>query len=193
MDFKYKFNLQFVTSLNKIIFATYPYSGMNPREFVGFFNLHWAKVYSLALTMCANEAVAKDICQDIFLSIWTRSIIFENDLEATKYLARSTKYQILNHFRNKKNVEEISDLNYSDITEIRRYNPESILLNKELALQLEMMIAKLEEPSKSIFMLSREQNLTYKQIADEMGIAVKTVEKHISRALKELKSSLHPA
>jgi len=166
---------------------------MNNREFVGFFNLHWAKVYGLAFTMCTNEAAAKDICQDIFLSIWSRGLTFESDLEASKYLARSTKYQILNHFRNKKNVEEVTDINHTDQTEIRRYNPESILLNKELTLQLEVMIAKLEEPSKSIFMLSREQNLTYKQIADEMGIAVKTVEKHISRALKELKSSLHPA
>lgn len=166
---------------------------MNHREFVGFFNLHWAKVYGLALAMCGNESAAKDICQDIFLSIWTRGMVFENELEATKYLARSTRYQILNHFRNKKDLEEINDTNYSNHTEMSRYNPESILLNKELALQLEVMIDKLEEPSKSIFMLSREQNLTYKQIADEMGIAVKTVEKHISRALKELKGTLHPA
>ncbi|QIL40465.1 sigma-70 family RNA polymerase sigma factor [Pedobacter sp. HDW13] len=166
---------------------------MKNREFVGFFNLHWAKVYGLALSMCGNQAAAKDICQDIFLSIWTRGLIFDNELEASKYLARSTKYQILNHFRNKKNQEDVTDINYNDFIEISRYNPESILLDKELSLQFEMVIARLEEPSKSIFMLSREQNLTYKQIADEMGIAVKTVEKHISRALKELKSSLHPA
>lgn len=166
---------------------------MKKRDFVGFFNIHWAKVYGLALSMCGNEAAAKDICQDIFLSIWSRNLIFENDIEASKYLARATKYQILNHFRNKKNNEDITDLNFSDRIEMSRYNPESILLNKELSTEIEEIIAQLEEPSKRIFLLSREQNLSYKQIADEMGIAVKTVEKHISKALKALKKTLHPA
>ncbi len=193
INFQIKIQSLFVTSLNKTIFAAYPQIDMNNQNFINFFNLHWGNVYGLALSKCGNDVIAKDICQDIFLSIWKREMIFENDVEASKYLARSTKYQVLNYFRNKKHHEEITDVNFSDGVEALRYNPEAILLDKELSGELELFISNLEEPTKSIFLLSREQHLSYKEIASELGIAVKTVEKHISRVLKEFRAVLNPA
>ena len=166
---------------------------MNNQQFIDFFNLHWGNVYGLALSKCGDEVIAKDICQDIFLSIWKREIFFENDVEASKYLARCTKYQILNFFRNKKQQEEITDVNFGSEIEALRYNPEAMLLDKELSGELEVFISNLTEPTKSIFLLSREQQLSYKEIASELGIAVKTVEKHISRVLKEFRAVLNPA
>lgn len=114
-------------------------------------------------------------------------------MEASKYLARCTKYQILNFFRNKKQQEEITDVNFGSEIEALRYNPEAMLLDKELSGELEVFISNLTEPTKSIFLLSREQQLSYKEIASELGIAVKTVEKHISRVLKEFRAVLNPA
>ncbi len=163
---------------------------MTELEFADFFNLHWANVYGLALKLCRDESSAKDICQNIFSSIWTRGLSFGNEKEATSYLAKSTKYQVLNYFRDKKPSEELLEEHFQNGSEQLRYNPETVLFQKELAEQFELQINALQEPSKTIFLLSREQNLSYKEIALAQGIAIKTVEKHISVALRQLRSLL---
>lgn len=154
---------------------------MTEFEFANFFNQHWGNVFGVALKLCREEAIAKDICQNIFSSVWERGLSFENEGLAAAYLARATKFQVMNHFRDTKQNEELSEQYFQNGTEQLRYNPECIFFDKELNNQLDIQISSLKEPSRTIFKLSRERNLSYREIAAEQGIAVKTVEKQFER------------
>lgn len=156
--------------------------------FTSLFDIHWNNVYQLCKRYCGNEAVAKDLTQNIFLSVWDRHLTFEDEQSAWQYLAKSARYQVLNHIRNQKpNVEATDDTITGDVIETNRYNPERIYLTAEFTRETSLKISMLAEPGKTIFLLSREQDLSYRQIAEHLGIAVKTVEKHMSRVLQNLR------
>lgn len=166
---------------------------MTELEFSDFFNLHWSNVFALALKLCNEEEVAKDICQNIFSSVWSRGLRYDNDGAAAAYLVKATKFQVLNYFRDAKQNEQLSEQHFQNNTDQLRYNPETLFFDKELSKQLDKHIARLKEPSRTIFKLSRENNLSYREIAAEQGVAVKTVEKHISIALRQLRSVFSPS
>lgn len=155
------------------------------------FNSHWNGVYELCLRYCTNEFVAKDLTQNIFLSVWERKISFKDKKSAEQYLSKSAKYQVLNYLRDKKDAVELDEFTGNkNTTETYRYNPDSIYTCNELSRKISVQIETLPEPSKTIFKLSRYEALNYLQIAAQMGVSVKTVEKHISKALRSLKSAL---
>lgn len=155
------------------------------------FNSHWNGVYQLCLRYCTNEFVAKDLTQNIFLSVWERKIRFKDKKSAAQYLSKSAKYQVLNYLRNKKDAVEIDEsTGNKNAAETYRYNPDAIYTCNELSRNITIQIDTLPEPSKTIFQLSRYEAMNYLQIATQMGISVKTVEKHISRALRSLKTAL---
>lgn len=172
----------------------YNRSGRNihtDRDFGDLFNRHWNGVYQLCLRYCADESAAKDLTQNIFLSVWERKITFDSSKSAEQYLSRSAKYQVLNYLRNKKITVETNEYTGNEnLTEIYRYNPESVYTCNELSQKIDSRIEALPEPSKTIFLLSRHQAMSYLQIADEMGVSVKTVEKHMTLALKNLRTEL---
>lgn len=155
------------------------------------FNNHWNGVYQLCLRYCSSECVAKDLTQNIFLSIWERKITFEDTKSAEQFLSKSAKYQVLNYLRNKKDTVETTEYTgQQNPTEAYRYNPESVYICNELSREINMQVEILPEPAKTIFLLSRHQTMTYLQIAIQMGVSVKTVEKHMTRALRSLKAAL---
>lgn len=159
--------------------------------FKGLFDIHWNGVFQLCLRYTSDESAAKDLTQDIFLSIWERKITFEDKKSAEQYLSKSAKYQVLNYLRNKKNnVPTDENTGHKNVIETYRYNPESVYTSNELSEKINSKVDTLPEPAKTIFLLSRHQTLTYLQIAGQMGISVKTVEKHMTRALQSLRTAI---
>lgn len=157
--------------------------------FKKLFDNYWNGVYQLCVRYCKEESVAKDLTQNIFLSIWERKVTFEDIKSAEQYLSRSAKYQVLNYLRNQKdNIPTNENSGNHNFTETYRYNPESVYINNELSKKIDSEVNTLPEPAKTIFLLSRQQTLTYTQIASQMGISIKTVEKHMTRALRNLRA-----
>ncbi|SEN09041.1 RNA polymerase sigma-70 factor, ECF subfamily [bacterium A37T11] len=157
-------------------------------DFIRLFNTHWDEVYRLCLRYCGNEDLSKDLTQNIFLSVWERGNTFEDEQSAWQYLAKAARYQVLNHLRNEKPREVITESTGSgNLIEANRYNPEDIYMTVEFAEEMTQRINLLAEPGRTMFLLSREQQLSYRQIAEQLGIAVKTVEKHMSQVLRILR------
>lgn len=156
------------------------------KAFITLFNLHWNNVYRLCKHYAGDEAVAKDLTQEIFLSVYERKISFDCEQHAGQYLAKAARYRVLNYLRDEKRADSIET---EDPVETNRYNPETVYMATELQNRLTLQVSNLPEPSRTMFLLSREQEMSYRQIADQLGIAVKTVEKHMSRALRLLKTS----
>jgi RNA polymerase sigma-70 factor (family 1) len=135
---------------------------------------------------CGDSDLATDIVQDIFLKVW------EKPIDVTSKTIKSLLYKMVNdaffdHLRKNKVADKYLsrlDLNLSS------NGPDDILEFAELKQQYETILASLGEKQRSVFLMSRMEELTYKEIAERLDISVKAVEKRMSQALKVLKEKV---
>lgn len=153
------------------------------------FQFYWKKVFLNCLFYSNDYNMAKDLTQNIFMNMWERGVSFDDKESLNRYLTKCAKYQVLNYFRyTKRNnilpTEELPDIPKND------YNPEYQYSHKQLNEHLQLAIDSLNEPSKTVFLMSRAEQLTYNAISNKLGISVSTVEYHMSRALSQLREKI---
>jgi RNA polymerase sigma-70 factor (family 1) len=162
---------------------------MNEQSFTWLFNAYWEKVYSICYQNTNSHEDSRELTQNIFKSLWER----RNDIKITgnpeHYLMRSAKLQVINFYRDNKIQEEYHNYFYQAYCDIDHCTENEVLFN-QLNDKLGMLVDSLPCQCKNIYQLSRENNLSNKQIADVLGISVKTVEYHLANASKLLKNSL---
>ncbi len=137
-----------------------------------------------------DSALAEDIAQDVFMELWRKqaSIRIQSSLKA--YLKRAAVNRTLNFIRdNKISFEGEDELpgiqgNMTSVT--------AQLEAEDLQQQINQAIDDLPERCRMIFLLSRFEDMSYKEIAQKLDISVKTVENQISKALKILRTVLGP-
>ena len=158
-------------------------SQSDSKSFEEIYKRFWKQCYKYAITKVAENTIAEDICHDIFLTIWQRrASIVINNLEA--YLIQSVKYSILKV----KLVESKS--NYLQKNYRSRENFNEIEYNvffNELNKVWKQGISTLPEKSREVYLLSRVENFSNKEIAEMLSITEKGVEYHIGKCIKFFK------
>lgn len=136
---------------------------------------------------------AEDIMQNVFLILWEKRDSLKPDTNLNAYLFTLAKSQCLNYLKHLKVVDKYANVRQSEYQEnylnyyaIDKFEPEQIDI-ESLELMVEKAINDLPEQCRKVFELSRYEGLKYKEIAQRMGISVKTVESHMSNALKTLR------
>jgi RNA polymerase sigma-70 factor (family 1) len=154
------------------------------------------KLYYPRLTIFANRflndiAASEEIVSDIFVILWEQW--HEIDLTATisAYLFKSVQNRCLNYLKHQK-IENlyVSYLEREQLLNETALAAESIYLEKEMALQINIALQSLPEKCREIFMMSRFEHLKYKDIAGKLNLSPKTVERQISIALDKLRRVL---
>jgi RNA polymerase sigma-70 factor (family 1) len=135
-----------------------------------------------------NNDAAKDCVQNVLLRIWQNRHLYHID-NLPAYLHRAVRMECLQALRNTKHVESLDERFASIKTRLRACDP---LRYKELMALMNKVLSALPEDDRKIFLLSREQDMTYKEIADKLGISVKTVEKKMTNSLRHLRTHLNP-
>jgi RNA polymerase sigma-70 factor (family 1) len=158
--------------------------------FTTLYNRYWDKLYAVAYNRLADEYEAEEAVQNIFLDLWRRKETLTLTHTLSTYLSVAVKYHVFTRLaqirREKLRTEQLK------IGAIEgRETTAEWLSEKELKKQLEQSINALPGKCRIVFLLSREQNLTNKQIAEELDISEKTVEGHITKALNTLRGSLN--
>lgn len=149
---------------------------------------YWDKLYSTVYKRVRNGEVAEEIVQDFFVYLWEKrnALVIHTSFEA--YIHTAVRYQVLNYLQ-----KEITRNNYKSalITEERYTNDtlDQVYLN-ELNKIIENEIGQLPEKCQHVFRLSRQENLSIKEIAERLTISTKTVENHLTKALKILRINL---
>lgn len=154
--------------------------------FTELYNRHWKSLYYTAVSILQNSETCKDIVQEVFLSVWNRR--GETDIEFPKtYLHQATRFQVFKAIHadkaGKDFYKRLADVSADMILE----NP---LLYKELEHLVRDLLESLPDDARQAFLMSREEKLTYPQIAAKMDISVKTVEKKMSQTLRHLRKGL---
>lgn len=138
-----------------------------------------------------NKLVSEDIVQDLFIYLWEKRKIIRLNTSVKSYLFHSCRNKYLNYLRNEKCHLAIKLEVDSGVEKIAHPTD-----NQFDAIQLEGIINKsvqnLPPRCREVFMLYKNEDLSYKEIAFKMDISVKTVENQMTIALKKLKEQLAP-
>ncbi|WP_245843497.1 RNA polymerase sigma-70 factor [Niastella vici] len=167
-----------------------PPAAASEREFEQLFKEHFKSLYAYAFTILKNEAIAEEIVQNVFYKVWEKKIPDTIQISLKAYLYKAVYHESLNYLKHQKikaryqlHVMQQSN-NHTDQGASRK------ILVKELEEKLREAMNALPQQCRTIFQLSRFEGLKYQEIAEQLGISVKTVENQMGKALKQLRVKL---
>ncbi|WEK36357.1 MAG: RNA polymerase sigma-70 factor [Candidatus Pseudobacter hemicellulosilyticus] len=150
------------------------------------YHRYWNVLFSSAYHILQHKNLAQDAVQEVFLSLWKRRQ--ETQIDALgPYLRTATRFQVLKAIRQQRVSARFYDRLAKITADIVYEQP---LLHKEGEQLLAQALQHLPEDCLHIFKLSREEQFTYRQIAGQLNISEKTVEKKISLCLKHIRLTL---
>lgn len=157
--------------------------------FEEIFNRYWLKLYISACKRIKSPEVAEEIVQDLFAMLWIKRESLQIHTSLAAYLFTSVRYIVINHLQ-----KEIVRKNYKDsfiTSEIcYDYSTEETVLLNDLTRSIDKEVGCLPTKCRSVFELSRKENKTNREIAEFLGISEKTVEGHLTKAIRQLKIGL---
>lgn len=144
------------------------------------------RVKAFVFAFLKDKEEASDITHDIFMKIWNRRASMQNVSDFSAYIFRMAKNAVMDFFEH-----SMVDARYRDMvagaSDIVSVDLSDLVSTEELAVLIQMAIEKMPPRRKEIFIMHRFKGLTYKEIAERLGISPKTVENQISAALTELR------
>lgn len=150
------------------------------------FGRYWARLYKLAFNYLKDGETSEEIVHDVFLNIWNR----KHELEIHSFpdfLLTATRYQIYNRMRAAK-LAVVYTSDYANTDHAFELNSgDDRIQQLELQNELNQHLDQLPKRCQEIFQMSRIKQLSNKEIADSLGISIRTVENQISLAVKHLK------
>ncbi|MBB5441078.1 RNA polymerase sigma-70 factor (ECF subfamily) [Pedobacter sp. AK017] len=155
--------------------------------FAELYDRNWHFLYNSIYNILRHHEDTMDICQSLFLWIWENrnQIVIKTNFRA--YLFVAAKYKVANLIRGGKVRETLFDgTAFENITDAA-FDPLEV---KELKNLIDQLINELPAKCREIFLMSREEELTHKQIAAKLKISERTVDEQISRALIKLRVPL---
>jgi len=156
--------------------------------FTEIYMRYWKKLFVMAGHRLKSLEEAEEVVQDIFTALWKRRATLVLTADLASYLAVSVKYRIIRTLDRYYNQQRyISSLIVSD--RFDDSTQEALAFN-ELREELAKYVQELPEKCQLVFKLSREAGYSQKQIAQELHISEKTVENHLGKAFKILRSKL---
>jgi len=159
------------------------------RKFEVLFREHFTGLTYFARKYTGDLDSAKEIVHSVFIRIWENRLEFDWDKPAKSYLFTSVYNRSLNYIRDSKKFlshdEALLSLNHSS-----EFIYNDSLDTAELETRIDIALKKLPEKCREVFELSRFSDKKYSEISVQLGISVKTVESHMSKALHLLKEEL---
>ena len=153
------------------------------------FKTYFKRLHAYAFTILRDEIQAEEMVQQVFFKLWERNENLSLSGSVSSYLYRAVHNESLNYIKHQK-VRSNHQMNvaYSMKNEVE--HPSKKIMARELEKKIHAALNELPEQCRTIFQMSRFDELKYREIADKLGISVKTVENQMSKALRLLRMKL---
>ena len=153
------------------------------------FKKYFKALHAYAFTIVKEEETAEEMVQALFLRLWEKKENLDPQINLKAYLYRSVHNDSLNYLKHQK-----VKLKYQNHMVYQMKNETDNAANRvqlrELENQLQRALTELPEQCRTIFQLSRFEELKYQEIADHLSLSIKTVENQMGKALKLLRLKL---
>jgi len=157
--------------------------------FTEIYNRYWQILFNVAANKTNNLAEAEELVQDIFLDIWKRRLSIDISSNLRAYLAVALKYRVINLLARRQRR-----LKYEQYTgkkmSIADSSTEQWLGFDELKERIARLVANLPDKCRLVYQLSKESGYSQREIALHLNISEKTVEAHVNRAMKVLRTGI---
>lgn len=142
-----------------------------------------------AYRILGDQEEAKDVLQELFAGLWHKRTSIHVTSSVSSYLYGAVRNRIFDMLAHKK-VEQNYLISLAEFIDAGECQTDHGIREIELAEIIEREVGLLPQKMRQIFEMSRQQNLSHKQIADQLGISDKTVKKQVSNALIILREKI---
>lgn len=144
---------------------------------------------SHAIRFVYSREVAEDVVSDVFCKFWKNSSFDSVNTSFRQYLFRSVRHQAYSHLRDE--LRQLDSLDASNLPEgWAGLRPDHITQYEETFNRVKELVAQLPPQCRKVFLLNRFEGKRYKEIAEEMGLSVKTVDAHLVKAMGLMKQGM---
>lgn len=158
-------------------------------EFERAFKTHFRGLHAYAFTFLRDRDTAEDMVQTVFFKLWEKAGMLRIQGPISAYLYRSVYYACLNHLKHQK-VKEVHRAHVRHAGDAAGSDAGSRMDLRQLENRVAHALQELPEGCRTVFQLSRFESLKYQEIAERLGISVKTVENQMGKALRLLRVRL---
>ena len=155
-------------------------------EFRNLFEQYFGQVRSYVFFRSGNTEVATDIAQETFLKVWEKRNSIQPD-RIKGLLFKIANDLFVSHYRKEKRSFEFFK-NYE--LDEHSCSPEEVMAFRQLKTSYREALSLMPEKQRTVFLMSRVENMKYTEIAEMVGISIKAVEKRMTKALDYLRTNL---
>jgi RNA polymerase sigma-70 factor, ECF subfamily len=162
----------------------------NREAFDQIYNRYWNRLFLYIVKAIRDKEAAQDIVQEIFVSLWIRRKEINVNGTLAAYLFTAARYKGISYVQDTLKKSKHAETLATYLVERQDVVNEDYAA-KELNAIIEIEIEKLPVKMREVFVLSRQENLSHKEISEKLNISDKTVKKQINNALKHFKLVLN--
>lgn len=154
------------------------------------FRKYYGPLCSHAVRFVYSKQIAEDLVSEVFFQFYKTEAYRHITTSYTRYLFRSVRNEAFNYLRREFARNTPLDHSYENQQDTVQQSPDAEVQYNHLFLKVNQVIAELPTQCQRVFLMSRFDDKKYKEIAEELRISPKTVEVHISKALRHLRDAL---
>lgn len=179
MEFSYKSNTDFINHLKR----------GDEKAYVYLVETYHKPLFTYALSLNADSALAEDIIQTVFLKTWEYRKRLNPDYSLKSFLYTSTYNEFINQYHKHRALSALERAYIQALDEVVFDTNNKDLTQRKIAL-LTKGIELLPPKCKETFLLSKKEGLTNIEIAEYLNVSIKTVEGQLTKAYKTLKNQI---
>jgi RNA polymerase sigma-70 factor (ECF subfamily) len=163
---------------------------LHPATYKALFDIHYQPLCNFAKKYVTDMDKAEDIVQDVFVKLWNTRDTIDDAKSIKSLIFTMVKNRCLEVIR-RENINKKAITHLTIVTDDSDYIIDDEEANKWLLIdQIYVSMRHLPPKCEEVFRMAKINGLSYTQIADELNISIKTVEGHMSKALKILREKL---